>query len=327
MICINHHPVIIRTFFLLVVLATTMAGTPVDALSAAPKKVVVTGAGGQTGKSLFRQLLADADFNPVGIVRTQTSKDGLLEDSSLSIGDESNVIVCDVTDEAAVKDVLDWTTVDALCICTSGTPRPTGEMKNERPVFGYPEGGDPEIVDWIGQKSQIDALSQATSSAVRHIVICSSMGGTDPSNPLNSLGRQTDPETGDGTGGNILMWKRKSEKYLIEKARIDSNLKYTIVHPGGLINEPGNQRELIVGVDDDRVTYGGEDSPRTVPRDDVARVMMEACRNPESYRNRSFDLRAHEPAEGEKYCANTDFSKLLDSLEGKNCDYSLGKSM
>ena len=311
---------------LLFVLATMGTNSAV-ALSAAPKKVVVAGAGGQTGKSLFRQLLGDGDFVPVGIVRTQTSKDTLLEDPSLAIDDESKVIVCDVTDEAAVKSALDWNTVDALCICTSGTPRPTGEMNGERPVFGYPEGGDPELVDWVGQKSQIDALSETTSSAVHHIVVCGSMGGTDPENMLNSIGRTKDPETGKEIGGNILMWKRKAEKYLIDKSDSDSNLKYTIVHAGGLINQPGNQRELIVGVDDDRVTYGGEGSPRTVPRDDVARVMMEACRNPKAYENRSFDLRAQEPTEGDDSVVITDFSKLMDSLEGKDCDYSLGKIM
>jgi len=311
---------------ILAVVTTTIGSNPSVALSAAPKKVVVAGAGGQTGKSLFRQLLGDDDFVAVGIVRTQTSKDTLMEDSSLAIDDESKVVVCDVTDEKAVKDALDWNAVDALCICTSGTPGPTGEMNGERPVFGYPAGGDPEIVDWAGQKAQIDAVSETTSSSVRQIVVCSSMGGTDPENMLNTIGRKKDPETGEETGGNILMWKRKSEKYLIEKSENDSNLKYTIVHPGGLINEPGSQRELIVGVDDDRVTYGGEGSPRTVPRDDVARVMMEACRNPEAFGNRSFDLRAHEPTDGVE-SVTTDFSTLLNSLEDKNCDYSLGKSM
>jgi len=305
-----------------------MSANPADALSIGlGLKVVVSGAGGQTGKSLFRQLLGDDDFLPIGIVRTQASKDSLLEDKSIPIDDESRIVVCDVADEAAVMGALDSSNIDTLFNCTSGTPRPSGEMKDGRPVFAYPEGGDPEIVDWIGQKSQIDAMSQGTSSSVRHIVVCSSMGGTDPENMLNVLGRKKDSETGKEVGGNILLWKRKSEKYLIEKSTSDSDLKYTIIHPGGLINEPGNQRELIVGVDDDRVTYGGEDSPRTVPRNDVARVMMEACRNLATYQNRSFDLRGHEPKEGEESCVTTDFSKLLDPLEGKNCDYSLGKSM
>merc|ERR1719343_223773 len=130
--CFFNPSTIVAALSLLAVMVTK-AATPADALSAAPKKVVVTGAGGQTGKALFRQLLADDDFAPIGIVRTQTSKDGLLEDSSLPIEDASTVVVCDVTDETAVKEALDWTTVDALCICTSGTPRPTGETKNERP--------------------------------------------------------------------------------------------------------------------------------------------------------------------------------------------------
>lgn len=310
--------------------AITMAGLLVssitaDALSASTKKVVVSGAGGQTGKMLFRKLLEDEAFDPIGLVRTQASKESLLEDTTLPISASSKIIVCDVKDEASVKAAIDWKTVDALCICTSGTPKPTGEMKDGRPVFGYPAGGDPELVDWIGQKSQIDAMCESGGGLV---VVCSSMGGTDPSNPLNTFGRTEDPETGEEKGGNILMWKRKSEKYLIEQAGKASNLKYTIVHPGGLINEPGGQRELIVGVDDDRVTYGGENSPRTVPREDVATVMMEACRNVEAYGNRSFDLRAYEPVSSEEdSCVMIDYSKLLDPLEGKNCDYSLGKTM
>ena len=40
----------------------------------------------------------------------------------------------------------------------------------------------------------------------------SSMGGTDPSNFLNTIGKNA-----DGSGnGDILLWKRKAEKYLVE---------------------------------------------------------------------------------------------------------------
>ena len=38
-------------------------------------------------------------------------------------------------------------------------------------------------------------------------VLCSSMGGTQPENFLNSIGRKP-----DGSGGQILLWKRKAEK-------------------------------------------------------------------------------------------------------------------
>merc|ERR1711862_1073058 len=88
------------------------------------------------------------------------------------------------------------------------------------------------------------------------------MGGSNPANPLNNLGKKE-----DGSGGNILLWKRKAEVYLK-----NSGLPYTIVHPGGLLNEPGNERELCVGVDD---KIPGT-SNNSLPRADVARVMIAA---------------------------------------------------
>lgn len=65
----------------------------------------------------------------------------------------------------------------------------------------------------------------------------------------------------------------------------------------------------------------GTDS-RTVPREDVAEVMLNAFRYPKAYGNRSFDLRAKNPGDG---VPTTDFEDLIESLGGKNCDYSLGK--
>ena len=58
---------------------------------------------------------------------------------------------------------------------------------------------------------------------MQHVTVCGSMGGTNPENMLNSIGKNA-----DGTGGDILLWKRKAEAYLIE-----SGVRYTIVHPGG----------------------------------------------------------------------------------------------
>lgn len=67
-------------------------------------------------------------------------------------------------------------------------------------------------IDWIGQKKQIDI---AKESGVDHIVLISSMGVTQKDHPLNRL-------------GNILVWKKRSEDYLIA-----SGIPYTIIHPGG----------------------------------------------------------------------------------------------
>lgn len=74
-------------------------------------------------------------------------------------------------------------------------------------------------MDWLGQKKQIDAAKRA---GIRQVVIVSSMGVTQPDNNLNKIG-----------DGKILLWKRKAEEYLIA-----SGLTYTILHPGGLIDEP-----------------------------------------------------------------------------------------
>ena len=71
-------------------------------------------------------------------------------------------------------------------------------------------------IDWLGQKAQFDA---AKAAGIDHVVVVSSMGGTQPDNMLNKIG-----------GGNILVWKRKAEIYLKE-----SGLTYTIIHPGGAL--------------------------------------------------------------------------------------------
>ena len=42
------------------------------------------------------------------------------------------------------------------------------------------------------------------------------------------------------------MWKRKAEEYLVQQAAGSGGaLAYTIVHPGGLIDEAGGQRQLV----------------------------------------------------------------------------------
>jgi len=300
----------------LVILTSVVMAEMEQPASAGPRKVVVTGAGGQTGQLLFRKLLAHPEeFDPVGFDRTPESKAALVESGIPS----SNVAVVDVTHQDAVaRAVKDAGKISALCICTSAKPKPLPDGQTDpetgRPVFGFPDG-DPEVVDWLGQKYQIDACPPGT-----HAVLCSTMGGTDGDNRLNAFGRVTHPD-GTTTGGNIVKWKRKAEVYLVDKAKA-GGLTYTIVHPGGLSNDPGGERELVVGVDDD---HSGTES-RSIPREDVAEVMLQAVRHSTraAYRNRSFDVRAKPAGEG---TVTTDFESLLDSLNGRDCDYSLGETM
>ena len=77
-------------------------------------------------------------------------------------------------------------------------------------------------VDYEGQVAQIE---MAKKIGIKHVVVVGSMGGTDPDNFLNAVGKNA-----DGTGnGDILLWKRKAEKHLV-----NSGLDYTIIHPGVL---------------------------------------------------------------------------------------------
>uniref|UniRef100_A0A7S2GM22 NAD(P)-binding domain-containing protein n=1 Tax=Haptolina brevifila TaxID=156173 RepID=A0A7S2GM22_9EUKA len=275
-----------------------------SACKAARITVAVTGAGGQTGQHAFRKMLARPDdFSVIGIVRSQGSKDALVASGVPS----ESVVVADVCDPEAIAEAIKG--CGALVIGTSAKPAPTGQTDEDsgRPVFSFPNG-EPELVDWLGQKSQIDAALLCGDDT--HVVLCSSMGGTDPSNMLNALGRKMLAD-GSQTGGNILLWKRKAEMYLMS-----SGLPYTIVHPGGLLNEEGGKREIVIGVDDERT-----EGERSIPREDVAEVMVQALQIP-AYRGRSFDIRSKLEGEGE---VTTNFAALLDKLEGRNCDYSLGE--
>ena len=265
-----------------------------------PRKVLVTGAGGKTGRLVFEKLLhRPTDFTAVGVVRTAVSKETLTTAGMPAI----QIIVADICDATAMDEVL-CQGMDAVIVCTSATPAPTGETTPDgRPILGFPNG-QPEQVDWQGQKNQIDAACKA--GTVSHVVLCGSAGGTKSDHFLNTIGRAP-----DGTGGNILRWKRKAEKYLIE-----SGLTYTIVHPGGLTDEQGGMRELVVGVDD---KFDPSTTSRMIPRADVADVLI-ASLEYDSYKNRSFDVRSRELSEG---TITTDFDKLLADLK-ENCDYSLG---
>ena len=185
-------------------------------------------------------------FDPIGIVRNAARRDELVDKGVPA----DNVRIADVTDAQAILEALEG--CEALLIGSSAKVATlefdTGviDPATGRPKLGFPKG-HPYEVDWLGQRNQIDA---AKACGCTHVVICSSMGGTNPDHMLNGLGRddgdpavhrEADPET----KGNILQWKRKAEKYLIE-----SGLTYTIIHPGGLVDKPGGCRELVVGVDD-----------------------------------------------------------------------------
>ena len=91
-------------------------------------------------------------------------------------------------------------------------------------------------------------------------------------------------------------------------------MSYTIIHPGGLVDKPARERELLVGVDDTLLQL----DTRQVPRADVARVACAALVTPEA-RDVSMDLASKPPGEG----AATEHAAecFRGMLAGKSCDY------
>lgn len=274
-------------------------------------KVLVTGAGGRTGKLVFQQLKESASFAPVGLVRSKKAVKALRK---VGGADDAEIVQADVTDGAALAAAMAG--CDSVVLCTSAVPQilPFSIAKvlfkkvvlrraePGRPKFKFAPGGTPEEVDWLGAKLQIDA---AKAAGVKRFVFVSSMGGTQPDNFLNSIGKSDE----DGSGGDILLWKRKAERYLIS-----SGLEYTIIHPGGLVDKPAGARELTVGVDDELLGQ----TFRQVPRADVARVCCAALTEPAAA-DLSLDLASRPEGEG----AVTDSpGSLFASLGGKSCDYS-----
>jgi len=283
-----------------VALAILGLGQGVDAAM----RVAVTGAGGQTGGHVFRKMLARPDvFDPIGIARTQSSKAALVASSGCKPEQVAVIDVASVPGLYLEMAAAAFAGCTALVICTSAKVKPTGpkDAATGRAPMGFPDG-QPYHVDWLGQRRQIDG---ARGSGMSHVVLCSSMGGTDKDHMLNKFGASRKG------GGGILHWKRKAEKYLME-----TGLTYTIVHPGGLLNEQGGRRKLVVGLDDKLLP----EQNRSIPREDVAEVLVQALLSPD-YKNRSFDL-VSEPDSGS--AVETDFKNLLAPLEKASCDYSLG---
>ncbi|WP_424360444.1 SDR family oxidoreductase [Methylocystis parvus] len=246
------------------------------------KRVLVTGATGRTGAQVLEKLRRrPAEFQAFGFARVPAKAAALF-------GDVDGFFFGDVTAPDTLRPALAG--IDALVILTSSSLRRKAPARpDEKPQFDYAPGGTPEIVDYLGQKAQIDAAREA---GIGHIVLVGSMGGMIADHPLNRLG-----------DGEVLVWKRKAEACLI-----DSGIDYTIVRPGGLIDQPGGARELLTGKDDNFLKHPIEGAPPVIPRADVAEVVVQALLAPQA-RNKAFDLisKPEESSAG----PTTDFAALF----------------
>lgn len=247
------------------------------------RKVLVTGATGKTGFLVVQKLRQLKDeFETIAFARSLEKAKQLYETTD-------GLIIGNILELESLKSAL--LGCQALVILTSAIPKMVSPpISGTRPVFDFAPGEMPEMIDWMGQKNQIDA---ALITGVEHIVLVGSMGGTNENHPLNSLGN-----------GMILIWKRKAEQYLI-----DSGIDYTIIRAGGLLDQSGGVRELLVGKNDDFLTHPPDGIPTSIPRADVAEVVVQALRE-RNARNKAFDL-ISKPENTPGAMITTDFSTLF----------------
>jgi len=248
--------------------------------AAASPVVVVTGATGRTGAQLFGALRAQG-VEVRGLVRNATKARQVLNCTRCDASE--GIYIGDVTKKETLSAVMEGATT--LAIVTSAVPHCADF--HDPTSCGYPKGAMPVDIDFNGAKAQVEAFAGAQrDGAAGHVVLCSSMGTTEPNSFLDKLGN-----------GQIGFYKLNEEAFLMS-----SGLPFTIVKPCGLTDDPPGRNQLVVGHDDDM-----HFTPPTVTRADVARVMAESIVKPAEGMNLRFDLcsKAGEPT--------TDLGALLAS--------------
>jgi uncharacterized protein YbjT (DUF2867 family) len=175
--------------------------------------------------------------------------------------------------EFAVGDVRDRSSIDTALKGVRYVVSAIGATRND-------PANAPEFVDFGGTRNLAEA---AAAAKVRQIVIVSSSGATQNDNILNKL------------FNNVLIWKLKGEE-----AVRGSGVAYTVIRPGGLIDEAAGKSHIILAQ--------GDKATGTVSRADVAVACREALRIPAA-RNRTFELFSSSSAPA------TDWQKLFAALK------------
>lgn len=233
------------------------------ACAAGSPTILVTGATGGTGLLVYN-LLKEKGINTRAFVRNVTKARSVLKCNKCDASE--GIFVGDVTQEASMTEAMSGVT--GLAVVTSSMPHCT-DFRDPK-TCSYPKHAYPVDVDFDGGKAQIAAYAKGRDeSSTGSVVLCSSMGTTEPDNFLDQLGN-----------GHIGFFKLNEEAALMS-----SGIPFTIVKPCGLTNDPAGQRELIVGHDDEINV-----KPPAIPRGDVARVMVEALLNPQDTSGLRFDL-------------------------------------
>jgi uncharacterized protein YbjT (DUF2867 family) len=215
----------------------TLTGELPSPGASGPAIVLVAGATGRTGRQILEQLRRDPRFAVRPMARDVAA-------ARKKIGADYAWVEGDVTRPETLGPALAGV---SFVLCAIGGTERSGP-------------NSPEFVDYGGVKNLSDA---ARAAGVRQLVLASSMGVGSGGGVLGMFLNLL--------SGDALKWKAKGEAHLRA-----SGVPYTIVRPGGLVDEPGGQ----TGLD---FQQGDEGSGR-IARADVAAVMIAALDRPAALR-------------------------------------------
>lgn len=226
----------------------TLTGELPQPGASGPAIVVVAGATGRTGRQIIEQLRRDPRFAVRPIARDVAA-------ARSEFGEDYAWVEADVTRPETLGRALAGA---SFVLCAIGATERSGP-------------NSPEFVDFGGVQHLTDA---ARAAGVQQLVLASSMGVGSGGGMLGMFLNLL--------SGDALKWKARGEAHLRA-----SGVPYTIVRPGGLVDEPGGQ----AGLD---LQQGDEGSGR-ITRADVAAVMIAALDRPEALR-KTFEVVSNKDA-------------------------------
>jgi uncharacterized protein YbjT (DUF2867 family) len=233
----------------LAVLATGCTAWRSGSSDLARGRVLVAGGSGRAGRYVMQELAGE------GIPFRATTRN--VDEARARLGDEAagiDWLAADLRDPAAARAAMRG--VDHV-ICVIGSRELGGD-------------NSAQFVDYGAVRNLVDA---ATAEDVRHFVLLTAIGVTDPQSPANKIFK------------GALEWRFKGEEHLRA-----SGLGYTIVRPGGLVDDPAGVKGVLLAQGDDWRRFRGS----TITRGDLAQVLVECLRNPAADRL-TFEI-ANDPA-------------------------------
>lgn len=258
-------------------------------IAAEGRVVVVTGATGGTGSSVYLALKAKG-VTVRGLVRNVTKAKHIL-----------GCRACDASDGIFVGDITQQNTLgpamagaDTLVITTG----PAYHCKIPSLYIGckfYP-GADPKTMAWEGVKHQVSAFAISSGPAFtkRHVILLSNDLTTVPNNFLDKI------DDGHGT-----FYALNGEAFAMS-----SGIPFTIIKPNGLNDGEAGKKEIIIAHDDQGWSPTNLNT-EFISRADLTRLLVYATLNPEQTKGLRFDVTSKQLGG----TPTTDVSKLFSKAE------------